>query len=524
MREFGCGFGWRRLARRLGRDRSGAVAPMFALVAIPMILVTGIGIDVSRMVTSRNNLQDALDAAALAIGRLPTNTPTATLKQQAQYWVTANLADKNVGEVTLNLNATPGNIDLSASSSIPTAIVGLMGVKTMGIAAKSTVTWGSSQIELALILDNTGSMSSNKKLTNLVSAATALVDSLSASAASSADPDTLKIGVVPFSMTVNIGPNYQGQSWLAASLPSAYGADVVGGADRFKLHSQMGTTWAGCIEDRLPPYDVQDTPPTSGGTLFVPFFAPDEPDDDTIVASSKTSGKTTTYTYYKFPNNYLADKNTSGDWQAQQNDPTKYTKKPNSGTMTYFADSIGPNAGCKLTPLLRLTNNMTAVKAKLGQMIATGDTEIPVGLAWGWHLLTPNAPFADGKPYGTRGVTKIAVLVTDGENTYGSNTNPNASYYTALGYAWQKRLSSAGTAAATATALDSRLTLLCNNMKAAGIVLYTMPVEVTDKNIKALLQNCATTPDNYIDVANSSGMAAAFSNLAGQISALRLAK
>lgn len=518
------GFSPFRLFRRLKRDRKGAIAPIFALVAVPLILAAGVGIDVSRVVSSRNNLQDALDAAALALGRMPQTTALATMKQQAQYWVNANLADKNIGTVAVGVTIANGQIDVSGSSTIPTAVVGIMGVQTLPVAGHSTVTWGTSHIELALVLDNTGSMADDNKLSSLVDAATSLVNTLSASAAQSNDPNALKIGVVPFSMTVNIGTTYQGQSWLAGVQPTAYGDDVAGGGNRFTLFSKMSTAWKGCVEDRPMPYDVQDTAPTSGATLFVPFFSPDEPDDNSIVSSSYVYRGVTYNTYYDFPNNYLSDANNSTDWKTREVDSTKYTKKPSSGSNPYWGDAIGPNSGCNTTALLRMTTDMTAVKTKLTQMISAGDTEIPVGLMWGWHVLSPNTPFADGVAYGTNGTTKIAVLVTDGQNTYGASNNPNASYYTALGYGWQKRISSTGTAAGTDSALDTRLATLCSNMKAAGVVIYTVPLEVTDTSIKALLQNCASSSDKYLDVSSSSGLSAAFGNIAGSISALRLSK
>ena len=148
---------------------------------------------------------------------------------------------------------------------------------------------------------------------------------------------------------------------------------------------------------------------------------------------------------------------------------------------------------------------------------------------WGWHVLSPNPPFADGTAYGTTGTIKVVVLVTDGANTYGSSANPNFSHYTALGYAANKRIDSSGTASGTASALNSRLSALCSNMKTKNadgtwkINIYTVPLEVTDTGIKSLLQGCVTDPANYLDVASSSDLASAFANIAGSISALRVA-
>ena len=133
--------------------------------------------------------------------------------------------------------------------------------------------------------------------------------------------------------------------------------------------------------------------------------------------------------------------------------------------------------------------------------------------------------------------------MTDGANTYaiGSNnrydydSNGNAqvdpykpidddSNYTGYGYVWQKRISTNGGSYSDYTAaMNDRLATLCSNMKAAGVIIYTVPLEVTDPTIKSMLQGCATEPDYYIDVSSSTQLQAAFTNIAGSISALRIA-
>ena len=63
--------GARALARRLARDVRGNVAMLFGLSLPVLILMTFGGVDIHRISTVRVNLQDALDAAALAAARSP---------------------------------------------------------------------------------------------------------------------------------------------------------------------------------------------------------------------------------------------------------------------------------------------------------------------------------------------------------------------------------------------------------------------------------------------------------------------
>lgn len=105
-----------------------------------------------------------------------------------------------------------------------------------------------------------------------------------------------------------------------------------------------------------------------------------------------------------------------------------------------FGYQFGPNAGCIAQPLIRLTDSFSAVKAGMDGMVAGGDANIAAGVMWGWHTLSPNAPFADGAAYSDDTTRKIMVLMTDGENHNVVTSSPNASVYGGLGYIWQNRL------------------------------------------------------------------------------------
>jgi len=172
--------------------------------------------------------------------------------------------------------------------------------------------------------------------------------------------------------------------------------------------------------------------------------------------------------------------------------------------------------------ILRLTTDWTALNNKINAMNAVGETHIPMGLAWGWNLLSPYGPFGDGVAYSTPNTTKVAILMTDGENTYQYVNDNNGSNYDGYGFIWQNRTGTTSSSAATRTAaIDSRLSTLCTNMKAAGIVLYTVRVEVTTGS-SSLLQGCATTPDKFYDVQSASDLTAVFSAIAGSIQNLRI--
>jgi hypothetical protein len=143
---------------------------------------------------------------------------------------------------------------------------------------------------------------------------------------------------------------------------------------------------------------------------------------------------------------------------------------------------------------------------------------------WGWRLISPNAPFADGVAYGTPKTTKVVVMMTDGQNQNTSNSNSNASFYSGDGYIWQNRLGIAsGSQAQRQAALDAKETTVCNNMKGQGIVVYTVRVDVQDSNY-AVIQGCASSPSQFYDVQDATQLNAVFNAIAGAIENLRIAE
>jgi len=170
---------------------------------------------------------------------------------------------------------------------------------------------------------------------------------------------------------------------------------------------------------------------------------------------------------------------------------------------------------------VRLTTNVAAVKAGISAMTATGDTYTNIGLVWGWHTLSPSAPFSDGVGY-DQPVRKIIVLMTDGENAAYNNGSPNASVYSGGGYIPQGRFGiTSGTAAERRAALDARMSQVCANAKARGLVIYTIRVEV-DSGPGDVLRDCATDPGKFYNVSAAADLDGVFSAIAESLLNLRL--
>lgn len=502
-----------------GRDRRGNVAMLFALAIIPLVGMVGAAIDYSRVAHVRTELADVLDAAVLSVGSRPAMTDKQAY-DAVREWVDAHMT---ATAWTLDsVSQIDGRIIASASADVDMTIARILGVDQVPVSIQSEAVRSLGKIELVMVLDNTGSMK-GKKIATLRDAADKLVDSLAAAAAR---PGDLRVGLVPFSQTVNVGPRYVNAAWIDAAGRSTSAKNLFLGQEvnRFGLFAALGTEWGGCVETRAMPWEASGAPPDPArpDTLYVPYFAPDEP-----------GGKGSR----PYNNSYLDDRPlaqilrslglssaTAPLFQYQQGDPFKYSGRPYNGKTGAFGYEYGPNSGCEMAPLHRLSTDTAAVKKAIGAMIANGNTDIPVGLAWGGNVLSPEGPFGDGAPYGDSEWTKTVVLMTDGNNENAEGNDRDESYYSGVGYVWQGRMGITSGSKSRRTAIrDARLGEMCAAMKAKGVVIYTVRVEVRNGS-SSVLEDCASDADKFYDVQNIADLVAVFDDIGGSIKRLRLAR
>src|SRR5262245_29265546 len=284
-------------------DARGSAAILFGAMAIPLTIGLGVAVDYGRALLMHERMQAALDAATLAVGSWP-GLSNAQMETKAQQYFDANFKANQLGTVSpVHLTTSGNNIVVSVSGSVPTTVMRLANIDHVNVGASTTVLVGMGTAEVALALDNSGSMSGTK-IDALKTAANDLVDTLFNAAQNTVEPDPLKIAVVPFAASVNVGSQYANASWMDTGNHNPYHAD----AQRFygapsvtnnftlfnslKTSSGSNITWGGCVEARPTPYDTTDAAPNSGtpSTYFVPMFAPDEPDNWTATTSNCTSG------------------------------------------------------------------------------------------------------------------------------------------------------------------------------------------------------------------------------------------
>jgi len=209
----------------------------------------------------------------------------------------------------------------------------------------------------------------------------------------------------------------------------------------------------------------------------------------------------------------------------QSNGGTWKAKNHNTwnGCVTDRGDTTGPNTGDYDTNVVTPTTTITATlyaadqysscpQAAMGLsydwngmnslvngMKAAGSTNQAIGLQAGWMSLTGGGPFTAPAEDPTYSYQKVIILLTDGLNTEDR---------------WYNNQSD----------IDARQEMTCNNIKAAGITLYTIQVDTGGDPTSTLLQNCASSPDKFFLLTSASQIVTTFDSIATHLSKLRVAK
>lgn len=501
--------------KQLKNDERGVVLILFTLMAVPVLLGVAVAIDYGQTLVVKRQLAAAVDAAALTVAQMPSLDDTAA-KAKAESYIKAHYPDAAIGTLkTFTVVRDKTGVQVSATAELDTTFLTFVGYDKLAVTVDGTALLKQTKMEVVLVLDNTGSMNdyagSSRKIDALKSASNTLVDILFGQETES---PYIKFGLVPFANAVNIGAGFRGSAIMDTSSPTALNTEQVlkengdGYSHLFQVFDELGKSWSGCVRSRLGGHDLTDAAPSAASTttLFTPFFAPDEPD----------SGG--------YPNNYLK----SGGSTDKYRKYAFYRDNPQ-----WSGHGYGPNYTCPSGAIQPLTNVKSTITTALGKMTGKGNTVVPEGLAWGWRVISPGAPFTEGVAYDDPDTMKVIILLTDGRNDVsGGGIGHYKSVFTSYGYADNGHLGATNGTTAEAT-LNTKLTTLCEAIKAdkdgdttdQDIVMYTIGFDITaGSTIDTIMQGCASEPANYFNTPSSEDLKTAFENIALGLSKLRLSK
>ncbi|HEY1386538.1 MAG TPA: pilus assembly protein TadG-related protein, partial [Dongiaceae bacterium] len=520
------------LWKSLASSESGAVAPLVGFCIIMLVGAVGVAVDVGRAQVTQSKLQAALDSAGLAAGAVVgQNLTEEALKPEARKYLDANFLGKTVDATICNdcfdldLSDDQSIVTLEATATLPTTFMRIFGKESIQVAAQTEITRETTGLEVALVLDTTGSMDdavggspfdSTKKIAALRTAGNDLVNILFGNHAT---VDDLWVGVVPFSQSVNVGtahsdwmsdlttytnqiycagptsgtPSCPNDSTHLSNSPVSTRTNPITRVNQYMFASKAGWyfsphSWSGCVLERWTnSRDVTDDTPST--QKWQTYFVPD------------TSGSG------------------NNDWR----------NGSNGNMQVNTTNDVSANKGCPTTPVTTLTNTKQTVLDAINALTTPrGNTHVNVGAVWGWRLLSPKwrglwGGQMDGNSlpldYDEPLSQKAMVLMTDGENTMSSNI------YTAYGFESDGHLGTTSSDSVAEATLNTKTATICNSMKAKGVLIYTIVFgNGSSTTAKNMMKNCASEADFYFDSPSQAALQNAFRAIGDSLSKLRVSR
>jgi Flp pilus assembly protein TadG len=545
-----------RAACRFTAARQGNVAITFGLSLIPVLALTGAAVDYSRANSMKAEMQAALDSTALMVSKTAASESASQVQISAHDYFMALFTRPEASNVQLTATYASNagsSVVVNASADMATDFMGILGMPKITIIGSSTAKWGSNRLRVALVLDNTGSMSQSGKITALKTATTNLLTQLQSAATNDGD---VYVSIIPFSKDASVdAASNNSASWIdwtdwsaapANSTPSSsvgpgsscpYSSSTNGftctsgpaNGSSSASHIPTTGTYAGYI---CPSIDNGNRNALKLGVYYNGCYNSIATTTTTTVSSgrnascsgysnctctgsgnSKVCQQTTTgapYTHNWIANatstwnGCLTDRGTSSAPSVSNYDQS--TNAPVAGT----TDSMFPAEQYSYCTLqsMGLSYDWTGMASLVSQMTPNGSTNQPIGLVWGWQSLVGGGMFSVPTEDPNYQYSKVIILLSDGLNTQDR---------------WY------GDGSATSTQVDYRMydrngNGTCANIKAAGITIYTIQVNTGGDPTSTLLQNCATDSSKFFLLTSANQIVTTFNQIGTNLTKLRLAQ
>lgn len=234
--------------RSFGCDRNGSVALLFAASIFVIVLSVGLAIDGARAYNVSTRVVAALDAAALAGAKLLDNENASDddIKDRARRFFAIHfervpILGVHLDELVVTVDRNRGEVDVAVDVALDATFAQLAGISKFEFPRSTRVRYEQKYIELALVLDITGSMCMPcDKIEGLKAAAREVITNL---VNPSVPYGYVKISIVPYAASVNAGE---------------FAAAVSG-----------GRSTDGCVVERSGSHNADDHIATGGNTLGV---------------------------------------------------------------------------------------------------------------------------------------------------------------------------------------------------------------------------------------------------------------
>ena len=574
--------------------KRGNVTLITAFAVIPVASAIGAGVDFSNAMSARYRLQDAADSAAIAGAQEATGV-LANQQSAADKAFKCNIAKPASSGAALDCNtidprlaSATGALSMSTVSNVTTAtytaqakvntfVLGIIGIDSLTINATANAGVSINSAEIAFVLDNTGSMSSNNKMTYLKSSLDATLASLLDSNGSNAGKT--KVALVPFDTQVALSnvsgmTSYTGnfvsvsQGYTCTNLTTAQCGSVT--TNNNYLTNWISSNYSSSAGTTATNNTVTYT--RSSGSYYYVYSAAyfSNPNYNPGCYRYCNSGYQYPYiTYY-----YVATYNSSGvavggygsssmqgyyissagSYSPSQVGYSGYTLY--NGLITYgYPTAGGYNSGSTTVYMDNNTINSTDSLLGVGTSNWSGcviDRTQPYDVQADAPVSSNSATLYPASKCATNSLLPIMDLTTDiaAARTYAQKMTPAGNTNITIGIQWGMEilsptapfsngaqfsdksvnkymivltdgLNTQNRWTTTSSTIDARTALACTNAKALGITVFTVRLE---QGNSAMLQACASKSDYYYNLSNANQISGALGSIMKSIKKIRLTK
>lgn len=447
-------------ATRYKTDKSGQFSIMFGVTILALLTGLACAVDLSSAYFAKQRLQNTADQISLYAARAQI-TDAGLLTQAAQDYMDLNYPGAKGNDIVINSVTRVGDtVSVDASNTVDTDFAKLIGKTELDVRVKSVATYSERSLDLAFVLDSTGSMD-GAKMTALKSSATKLVDTL----------DDYKVAqvrasVVPFSNYVNVGQGNRNAKWLQlpkegkVTLPERCDmrSDVISKTNCRKVKTT-------CENDGVVKSCMKTVCDVKRGPKYEVCYTP--------TYTAKWEGCV-------------------GSRDVPYNSQAGYNGRKIPGLP-------GDICGTELQPL---TKNLKAVSKTIKALDAKGNTYMPSGLLWGWRTLNDDLPLTQASKNKKINTQKVLILMTDGNNTRSKGGD------------WHEVKNGIEANALTQT--------LCSAIKSDDIRVFSIAYDIADSATQDLVKDCASDSTMYFEAADADDLEDAFIEIGNSLSTLRL--
>lgn len=241
---------------RFARAKSGATAMIYAVAMIPLLAGAGLMLDMGRLNSGQMALTKAVDAAVLAGARDlsdATKTDADIETMVTDYFLTelqTSRTDVSCPAISTLIDRTTNVMSVSADCTMATTMSGIVGLNQFEFSASAEAQANITLLDLALVVDVSGSMSGTK-LSSLQSAANSAIDKL----ITPQTGDRVRISLVPYASSVHIGGTYDDLAFDPAVYEDGVDSNCAtdrAGSEAFTSAKPDTGQWMGFATDQCP--------------------------------------------------------------------------------------------------------------------------------------------------------------------------------------------------------------------------------------------------------------------------------